>query len=92
MPFSNYDEVRNRLAAESPLLTDVEIKDALPFVPMMLQGPLQRFQAELTYRNIKAVAQFDKTSTYLAVAMILLTVLSVVTTAANLYFYLYPHR
>ena len=59
----------------------------LPFVPRMLEGAHNRFQAELTYRNIVAIRDFERSSTCIALVMIVLSVLNVATAAISVYFY-----
>ena len=47
-------------------------------MPRMLLGIAQRFQAEVTFRSIKAIRDFERSSNRVAVVMIALVIAQIV--------------
>jgi len=85
MPFRTGNEVQVRLAAETPRLSDDEIKELLPWVPTLHDTRMHRFQAELSYRTIVAIHDFEHRSNLVAWVMTAAAVVQALLAGVTLY-------
>jgi len=71
MAFKRFQDVDARLGDPKPL-TQEEARDAIPFMRHISAGSLQRYTAEVSLMNVKAVQDFDRSSSRLAMWMMIL--------------------
>lgn len=86
MPFPSSREADVRLVSNTEPLTQEEVRDLFPWVRQISEAGMRRLQSELALQNIQAVQQFERSSTRLTIALVVLTVVLVALTAAITYF------
>jgi hypothetical protein len=84
MPFNTFDEVEQRLAAETPPLSDDEVRELLPWVPRLLDTRWHRFQVEVSYREIIAIHNFERRSKRMSLVMTVAAVVQAFLAAVTL--------
>jgi hypothetical protein len=75
--YKSRNEVEQRLAAESSVLSDEEIGAMIPFANLFNMNNAQRFNAELVAYQVRAIKGFDRSSTILSVSMLVLSLVNV---------------
>lgn len=74
MPFKSHLEAEARLTDSTPLNVN-EVRDLMPWLGAIRESGRTRLNVELAIRNLQAVEKFDKSSTRLAWAIALLTLI-----------------